>query len=155
MALVANPLVGYSDLEWFLCAWYRWWLATRPEEFCEGVEVVNAEPGPEEGSFPARLLVIRDNGGPDTSLVTAERAVDFSVLAGTRANPEDANDLARMVHAGRLLIPSPGFATTLPDEPRNPVTNVISATSPIPVAESQDRARRLIGMTLGVSPEPL
>lgn len=147
-------MVKYSDLEQFLCAWYRDALGARGEAICRDVVVANAEPSAEEGPFPTKLLVINDNGGPDTSLMTGERAVRLSVLAGTRAKPDDAVDLALIVHALRTQIPAPGFATALPDAPRNPVTSVLDSNGPFAVEELQDRARRLITMTLGVSPEP-
>lgn len=151
---MADPLVGYSDVELFLTAWYRAAIAARPEDCCQGVEVDNAEPV--GTTFPKRLVVINDDGGPDTSIATAETAVRVSVLAGTRANPKDAVDLARIVHGLRTQIPAPGFAVTLGGTPyRNPVAAVIDSNRPIAVTEEQDRARRLITMTLVVSPEPL
>lgn len=140
---MADPLVIHDDLELFLTGWYRDALAARPETVCRDVAVSNREPEPGQ-VFPARLLVIRDDGGPDTSLLTAERSVGLSVLAGTKANPRDANDLARIVHALRLAIPSV--------DPGNPVAAVLESNGPYAVVEDQPHARRYLTLTLSVVP---
>jgi hypothetical protein len=138
---VADPLVVHADLEQFLCAWYRTALAARPEAVCRDVEVDNSEPAPGTG-FPAKLLVIHDFGGPDTSVISAERDVGLSVLAGTKDSPYEANELARIVHALRSQIPSVDAS--------NPVAAVLKSIGPTPVDESQQRARRYISLTLSV-----
>lgn len=137
---MADPLVAHADLEFFLTGWYRAALAARPEGVCRNVVVDNKEPS--AAPFPARLLVIRDDSGPDTSFLTAERSVGLSVLAGSRMNPKDANDLARIVHALRSQIPSA--------DPANPVAAVVDSNGPYPMEEAQDRARRYITLTLSV-----
>lgn len=137
---MADPLVIHADLELFLTGWFRSALAARPEAVARGVIVDRKEPS--DGPFPAKLIVIRDDGGPDTSLLTAERTVGISVLAGTRDNPRDANDLARLVHALRTQIPS--------TDPANPVAAVLRSSGPIPVTEAQPRARRYMTLTLSV-----
>jgi hypothetical protein len=137
---VPDPLVAHDDLELFLVGWYRQALTARPETVCRGVVVDNKEPT--GTTFPAKLLVIRNDGGPDTSILTAERDVGLSVLAGTKENPKDANDLARIVHALRNQIPAV--------EPGNPVSAVLASNGPFPVAEAQPRARRYITLTLSV-----
>lgn len=142
---MAEPLVIQADLELFLVGWYRRVLAARPEPVCQGVEVGNAEPA--DGEFPARMLVIHDVSGADTSFLTAHRDVYLSVLAGTQENPKDANDLARIVHALRSQIPAV--------EPGNPVAAVVSSRGPIPVPEEQPRARRLVVVTFSVVGAPL
>jgi hypothetical protein len=138
---VADPLVVHADLEEFLCAWYREALAARPEDVCKDVEVDNSEPLPGT-AFPEKLLVIHDFGGADTSVISAERDVGLSVLAGTKENPYEANQLARIVHALRTQIPSV--------DPGNPVAAVLRSNGPYPVEESQQRARRYISLTLSV-----
>jgi hypothetical protein len=144
---MADPLVIQADIELFLTQWYRNALAERPEAVCADVEVTNREPGPNVDPFPAKLLVIRDDGGPDTSIITAERNVGLSVLAGTKENPKDANDLARIVHALRNQIPAVIAG--------NPVAAVIASNGPFPVAESQPRARRYITVTFAIAGELL
>lgn len=134
-----DPAVIHADLELFLVNWYRDALAARPEDVCRGVEVDNREP---TGDFPERLLVVRDDSGPDTSIVTGTRTVGLSVLAGDPDNPKDAADLAAIVHALRTQIPSPA--------PDNPVAAVLGSLGPHRVPESQPRARRYMTLTLSV-----
>jgi hypothetical protein len=129
---VADPAVLHADVQLFIVGWYRAWLATREEDFLNGFEVDVVEPA--DGDFPARLLVIRDDGGTPTELVTCEHSLGMSVLAGTKQNPKDANDAARLIWAARHLIPSP--------DPANPIAAILGGTSPVPVTEAQDRARR-------------
>ncbi len=147
---MADPLVVDSDLELFLTTWYRAALAARPEPVCAGVEVDNKEPS--TGTFPARLLVIRDDGGPATSAVTGERSVGFTVLAGSKLAPKDANDLIRIVLALVVQIPAPDVPG---QSPRNPVSAVLERNGPFSVVEEQDRARRFATVTFAVTPEPL
>lgn len=142
---MADPLVAHDDLELFLTEWYRARLTARPEPICHDVEVGNREPtGPD---FPKKMLIIRVDGGPDTSILTAERDVGLSVLAGTKEDPTDANELARIVHALRNQIPAV--------EAGNPVAALIASSPPIPVPEQQARARRYIPITLAVVARPL
>ncbi|QLD10893.1 hypothetical protein [Microbacterium oleivorans] len=135
-----EPAVIHTDLELFLTGWYRNALAARPEDVCRGVVVDNREQdGPD---FPERSLIIRDDGGPDTSLLTGRRTVGLSVLAGSPENPQDAADLALIVHALRTQIPS--------IDPDNPVSRVRGSLGPYRVPESQPRARRYMAFTLDV-----
>ncbi|TFC30111.1 hypothetical protein E3O55_08490 [Cryobacterium sp. MDB1-18-2] len=138
---MADPLVIHDDLELFLTGWFRAALAARPEPVCRNVSVTNVEPEPGE-VFPEKLLVIRDNGGPDTSLISAERDIGLSILAGTKDNPKDANDLARIVHALRSQIPAIAAG--------NPVAAIIASNGPYPVPENRPTARRYLTMTLVV-----
>lgn len=157
---MADPLVIDSDLELFLTVWYRTALgsayaaalATKigaSSELLTGVEVDNKEPP--TGTFPAKLLVIRDDGGPATSAVTGERSVGMTVLAGSKLAPKDANDLIRVVLALVVLIPAPNVGET----PRNPVSAVLERNGPFPVVEEQDRARRFATVVFAVTPQPI
>lgn len=148
---MAEPLVIDDDLIGYLIPWYHAVLAARPEAYCSDVEVANSEPD-SETPFPARLLVINDAGGPETSFLTGERTVSMSILAGTKDHPQDANDLARMVRALRSQVPAPGFETVIGGTTyRNPVTAVVDSNGPFEVEEAQDRARRLLNITFAVS----
>lgn len=137
---MADPAVVHQDIALFLVGWYRAWLGSRDEPFLQGFTVDIVEPAKEP--FPNRLLVIRDDGGTDTSIVTNERSIGMTVLAGSKQNPHDANDAARLIHAARLLIPSPA--------PTNPVAAVLQSTTPVEVTEKQDRARRYMTLVLSV-----
>lgn len=139
---MGDPLVIHSDLELFLVGWYRDALQQLAEAHpvCAGVEVDNKEPA--DGDFPAKLVVIRDDGGPDTSLLTAQHTVGISVLAGTKEMPKDAIDLALIVHALRTQIPAVA--------PGNPVASIEDSNGPYPVAEAQPRSRRYMTVTMTV-----
>lgn len=135
--------VIHADLGSFLTGWYRAALDERPEAVAAGASVDRVEYEP----LPEKLIVIRDDGGPETGVVTGERLVGVSVLAGTKDSPEEALGLARLVHALAPRIPSP--------EPLNPVAAVVARTSPVLVAESQERARAYFTMRLSVVGQPL
>ena len=140
---MADPLVIHSDLELHLTTWYRAALSARSEPVCAGVVVSNREPaGTPKDPFPKRLVVIRDDGGPDTSLLTATRSVGISVFAGTQENPADAIQLALIVHALRNQIPS--------TDPSNPVAALLGSNGPYPVSDAQPIARRYLTLSLAV-----
>lgn len=158
---MADPLVIDSDLELFLTSWYRTALAGPDAAalavrigatagLLSGVEVDNKEPS--TGTFPAKLLVIRDDGGPETSPVTGERSVGMTVLAGSKLAPKDANDLIRIVLALVVLIPAPDVPG---QTPRNPVAAVLERNGPFSVVEEQDRARRFATVVFAVTPQPI
>lgn len=158
---MADPLVIDSDLELFLTSWYRTALAGpdaaalaarlgADPDLLTGVEVDNKEPSPER--FPAKLLVIRDDGGPATSPVTGERSVGLTALAGSKLAPKDANDLIRVALALVVLIPAPDVPG---QTPRNPVSAVLERNGPFAVIEEQDRARRFATVVLAVTPQPI
>ena len=138
---MADPLVLHSDLAMFLTQWFRAALAARTEEYCHGVVVTIRE------TDAPRQLIVRVDGGPDTSVISAEKDVGLSILAGTKENPKDAIDLALMVHALRSQIP--GL------EPGNPVAAVISSQGPFAVADLQPMARQYITLVLAVTGTPL
>lgn len=140
---MTDPAVLYDDLELFLTSWYRVALEARPEPVCADVEVVRVEPDGDASTWPKKLLVIRDDGATDSSFITAEASVGMTVLAGTKANPKDAKDLARIVHALAAQIPS--------GDPANPIAALLSRVSPVLVAESQPHARAYIPVTFAVA----
>ena len=134
-----DPLIAHADLEKFLCDWYRARLAARPEPICSGVQVDRAVFEP----LPSKLVVIRDDGGPETSLLTGERSVGVSILAGTTAYPSAAKQLAQIVYALRSQIPS--------GDPSNPVAAVLDSTAPVMVPEAQERACVYFTLNLAVA----
>lgn len=138
---MSDPLIGYDDLELFLLAWFRSALAARPEPVCAGVTVARVEPPTD--SLPAKLLVIRDDGATDSSFITAEASLGFTVLAGSKENPKDAKDLTRIVHALLSQVPSP--------DPANPFAALLSRTSPVLVAEAQPKARAYTTATFAIA----
>lgn len=134
-----DPLVVHDDLELFLTSWYRSRILARPEPVCTGVSVDRVEYEP----LPEKLIVIRDDGGPETSILTGARSVGVTILAGSKANPKDAKDLARIAYALRSQIPS--------TDPANPVSAVLDSTAPVMVPEAQERARVYFTLNLAVA----
>lgn len=144
---MTDPLVIHDDLELFLTGWYRAALAARSEPVTDDVTVVRVEPAGDASTWPKRVLVIRDDGATDTSFLTAEASVGFTILAGTRENPKDAKDLARIVHALASQIPS--------GDPANPIAALLSRTTPVLVPEEQSRARAYFPATFAIAGRPL
>lgn len=124
--------------------WLTGWLRSRLEVlagtfgYCSDVVVRDREPS--EGEFPARLVVVSLAASVDTSVITTHVDVSLSTLAATKENPQECDDLARMVHA--LMRDSPGR------QPGNPIAAVVASNGPYPVPEDQPRARRLSTFTL-------
>jgi hypothetical protein len=138
-----DPLVAHGDLELFLTGWYRAALAERPEDVCRAAKVDKREPAPGD-PFPDVLVVIRDDSGPELSIVTAERQVGISVIC---KRERDAVELAKVVHALRSQIAAV--------EPGNPVAVVTGSNGPYEVPEPQPRFRRYMTVTLVVVASPL
>lgn len=103
--------------------------------------VSNKEPA---GTFPPAMVIVRDDSGPKTSLVTFERTIGFSALAGTKTYDYPANNLARDLFA---------FLTSddIVMAPGSPIAAVIheQCLGPFAVDEPQDKARRYF--TVGYS----
>lgn len=88
MARVMPP-----DLELWVADYLRDALAAEGR----AVQVGNKEPAEAEFPLAKPLVVIRDDSGVRQSVVTFDRSLGVSVLAGTRSNDRQANDLARLV----------------------------------------------------------
>jgi len=139
---VVEPII-HTNLELFLTSWFRAALEARPEPVTDDVEVDRVEREP----LPEKLVVIRDDGGPDDWFLTGERSVGVSVLAGTRENPDPAKVIAAICSALAWTIPS--------TDPGNPVSAVLGVTSPVMVPESAERARVYLVLNLAVVGRPL
>lgn len=136
---MSDPLVMFSDLELFLTGWFRARLAEWPDPVAHGVTVDRVEREP----IQAPLLVVRDDGATDTSVLTADASLGFSILAGTREYPKPAKDLALIVHALLPQIPS--------GDPDNPFAALLTRTSPVLVAEEQPFARAYVAATFSIA----
>lgn len=101
------------------------------------VEVGNKEPASLKLPLQRPLIVIRDDSGPRLSHVTYDRSIGASVLAGSRLDDSEANDLARWLAA--VL-----FDDDLPLVDGSPIAAVVwdGCNGPYPVPESLDVARR-------------
>lgn len=116
------------------------WLTQYGRTQLQDVSLGNKFPA---GVFPEQLIVVRDDSGPKTSALGFDRAVGFTVIAGTRTNDKPAGDLARLALA---IFTDPDLAFL-----DGPITAVHedAINGPYSVAETQDRARRYF--TVGYS----
>lgn len=124
------------DLELWATRYARQTLTTRPlpEGVTGPVDVSNKEPA--DGTFPAALVVFRDDGGGKTSIITGVRSMGVSVLAGTRLNDAPARDLARLLFGVFTDESLPLLGGT-----DCPVAAITDSFGPYTVAEAQDRTR--------------
>lgn len=129
-----GDVVVHADLEEYLVGALRVLLVARGES---DVEVDRTE-----RDVSGELVVVRDDSGPTTSRVTAERMVGISVLAGTRESPKRAKDLANLLAALVWLLPTPELS--------NPVARVYGVNGPYLVVEPQTRARAYFTVRLSV-----
>lgn len=132
--------VIFSDLERFLTGFLRGELAARGET---DVFVSNAFPSPSR----AKAVVVRDDSGPDTSVVTKAPTVGITVLAGDDpTHGAEATRLAQLVHAIMR-----GCARV---EPGNPVAAVLASNGPYKVPEESKQPRRYMTFELSVTGDP-
>ncbi len=142
--------VIFSDLELFLTDFIRDELAALPGDPYAGVFVSNRffdpdgdEPLPE----PPFQVIVRDDGGPDTSIITNEPAVGITVLAGDDPSQgKEATDLALVVKA---IVKDSARV-----DPDNPIAAVLGATGPYKVTEESGRPRRYMTFELSVTGQP-
>ena len=113
----------------------------------EGFEVTNVEPDEDAGSFPEKLIVVRDDGTTPTELVTGESDVGVSVLMGSPQLTADSSLAARVVHA---IVRDCARV-----EAGNPVSYVGQSNGPYLVPEDQPRARWYSTHTLSTVGESL
>lgn len=112
-----------------------------------GVTVDRKEPEASATSMPVKLIVVRDDGTTDTSIITGDTSMGISVLAGSRENPADAKTLARIVKA---------IVKTAPRvEAGNPVAVIREFNGPYLVPEAALRARAYMTFTAGTVGEAL
>lgn len=127
-------VVQPPDLELWLCTYLRAELAAGA---ITDVEVDNREPFEAAASFPEKLIVVRDDSGDQTSVVSWERQLGISILAGTKIYDRPAVELARRVFG--ILTEDDGTALALADG--SPIVTLLSARGPWRIDEPQDRTR--------------
>ena len=91
------PAILYGDIEAQQVTYLAAALAARPEPVTADVGVRNRVPaGTDTDPRPARLVTVRDDGGPSLGDVRAVARVGYNVWAATEA---EASDLANIVAA--------------------------------------------------------
>lgn len=89
--------VMQPDVVLWACTWLRARLGESDREIAAGVVVTDREPVGD--SLPDRLVVISESGSNDRDLLLSDMTLRVSTLAGTPEMPDEANELARLVHA--------------------------------------------------------
>lgn len=131
MASWSTPAVIFPDVKAWATAYVRAALAARTESFASDVTVMGRVPDPR----PARLVTIRDDGGP-RSAVTKTVSLGVNVWAATE---KDCGDLAALVVA--ILEASAGVGA---------VVAHTSTFGPAEVAESSGQPHRYASVDLVV-----
>lgn len=124
------------DMELFLTSYVRTVLAN----LGQSVRVTNVEPS-FTGSNPLALpltkpiVVVRDDSGARGEILTFERSIGFAILAGSKADMQAANDLARLTF---------GIVTdsAIIDAEGSPIASIEDTNGPYAVADDLDVARR-------------
>ena len=128
------------DIEDYLTRWLR---GRIPD-----ISVGNKEPLKLATPLEKPIVVVRDDSGTRTGLVTWDRSVGVSILAGSKSYDKPANDLARLVYAHLT-------DDTITDAPGSPIAAILDdgCTGPYAVQDDQDVARRYMTIEYSVTGE--
>lgn len=134
--------VIFSDLELFLTGFIRAELVAR------GVTggFVSNEFSPHDKPAPKFQVVVRDDSGPRSSVVTKSPTVGVTVLGSDSFNKGATTDLALLVSA---IVD--GSARV---EQGNPVAAVLGSTGPFKVPDESGHPRRYMTFELSVAGSP-
>lgn len=142
--------VIFTDVEMFLTGYIRSELAALPGQPYTGGFISNQfySPDPQvPRAEPPYQIIIRDDSGPDTSIITQEPTVGITVLLGDDPSQgQEATDLAQVVKM--IVKDSPGI------QPGNPVAAVLGATGPYKVPDESGKPRRYMTFDLSVTGRP-
>lgn len=129
--------VVFDDIELFLTGYIRERLTDvallEKYPYMDGFEVDNREPPVAAANFPAKLIVVRDDGTTSVTLTTGTTAIGVSVLMGNVEDLVNSGQAARVIHA---IVR--GCARV---ESGNPVAAVTESTGPYAIVEAEPRAR--------------
>lgn len=124
--------VVWPDVEAAAITYLKAALTARAESYASGVTVMNKVPT----TRPARMVLVRDDGGPALGDVRATARMGIQVWAATTA---DAADLAALVVALIMAWPN-GSATVLR----------ASASRPFPIADESGNTYRYLTADLTI-----
>ncbi|MFJ4284016.1 hypothetical protein ACIPY0_00050 [Paenarthrobacter nicotinovorans] len=127
--------VLFTDLELYLTGRIRAELAALGTPLAVNVFVSNRFPDPAR----EKTVVVRDDSGSTTSIVTKDPSVGITVLGKT---DQIATDLANLVHMIMSDCAGP--------QPDNPVANVRGANGPFKVLDEAGQPRRYMTFDLSV-----
>lgn len=134
--------VIFTDLELFLTGFIRGELVARGKT---GGFVSN-EFSPAGKPLPPFQVIVRDDSGPRSSVVTKTPTVGVTVLGSDTYNKAQATDLALLVFA--IMEGAAKVA------PANPVAAVLNANGPYKVPDDTGHPRRYMTFELSVTGNP-
>jgi hypothetical protein len=90
------PAVVFPDVEKVLVAGLKAELEERAESYAQDVYVATKKPAADQNPYPARIIVVRSDGGPKLDWVRKSERIGITIWANTYS---DASDLARLIEA--------------------------------------------------------
>ncbi|NWL32976.1 hypothetical protein DM791_08720 [Paenarthrobacter nitroguajacolicus] len=136
--------VIHSDLEEFLTGFIRRELAAIGSPLASGVFVSNQFPSPAR----PKSVIVRDDGGPDVSIVTNEPTVGITIL--TDKDLTDGKTATDLSHLVKAIVKDCARV-----EPGNPVAAVLGFNGPYTVPDETGHPRRYMTAELSVAGEEL
>lgn len=130
--MFSKPPQIFPDMALWAVTYLRAALTARPESYASGVSVLTKVPN----TLPARLVTVRDDGGPRGADVTKTASLGINVWA---ANDADCTDLANLI-AG-LFEAAVG---------NGPVVGHLSASGPYPVPDEGAKPHRYLSVDLAI-----
>lgn len=132
-----------ADLVAFLTGFIRDELALLSEPVATGVFVSNKFPE----SMRSRAVVVRDDGGPSTSIITTAQTVGITVLAGDDwTQRQEASRLASLV---KMIVKDSARLA-----PGNPIAAVLSSFGPYDVTEESGQPAQYFTVQFSVVGTP-
>lgn len=132
-----------ADVELFLTGFIRTELALIGTPATRGVFVSNSFPPTQR----PKTVVVMDNGGPSTSIITTQTSLGVTVAAGDDPSQgADAKELARLV---KMIITDSARA-----DPGNPVAAVLNSTGPYRITEENGQPTYYMTFELVVVGQP-
>lgn len=132
-----------TDLESFLTEYIRTGLGKLGLPVADGVFISNRFP-PERRP---KTVVVMDNGGPSTSIITSQPRIGVTVAAGDDSSQgAEAKQLAALV---KMILND-----SAQPEPGNPVASVVRSTGPYRITEENGQPTYFMTFELVVVGQP-
>ncbi|WP_315913581.1 hypothetical protein [Arthrobacter sp. lap29] len=132
-----------ADVELFLTGFIRQELALIGTPITQGVFISNAFPSPAR----AKTVVVMDNGGPSTSIITSQTQIGVTVLAGD--DPSQGSEAKALALLVKMIISDSARV-----DPSNPVAAVLRAGGPYRIREESGQPSYYLTFELAVVGQP-